>query len=254
MELTYEEKLQLDNGKEHLQVVLGNIRIASGELTKIYELLAEAKIDISKANEDKERILRENSEALLEISIKRSDLDNWEKSIILKDNAIKEKEKDMQSKIAVANSKLEEINNKIAISESNYGKIINDKGREIEILTDTIRELNYEIEKLKEESKQKLGIKTKLENEISGLSNQIEEAKKEFERFKVISKDEIESIIVQQEQEREKIKNPLETIKFEQSKLDRKLLNLQIIKARLTKQFKAQNPDMDLPIDLQDDN
>ena len=55
-------------------------------------------------------------------------------------------------------------------------------------------------------------------------------------------------------EEKAKIKNPLELIKREQEKLDILKRDLDIIRLRLSNQFRKQNPDKILPIELQDKN
>lgn len=252
MELTYEEKLQLDNSIEHLRVVQSNLRIVNGELSMVLALVNAANSDLIKVTQDKERIQKENTKFLEDISEIKSSQDRREISLNEKENKIIEREKEVDKRVSQANNELDKINETARLSLSNYLKtidaqniILNDYRNSIELLK---KEINENKETIEEQSR----VKTKQENELIGLNNKIEEAQKELARFIIKSNLTQEATIKLIEDEKDKIKNPLELIKREQDKLDKLKDDISIIRLRLSQQFKRQNPDKILPIELQD--
>lgn len=254
MELTYEEQLKLENSKEHLKVVLSNVAIASNRLEKLYSQIEEAESKLKDTLSKNDSIIKKNIEILTGLEILKSSFDKREAIIIAKEGRLISEDRQREEKIVKQNSEIDRLTNQIAILTSKNDSIVNMYSGMILDLKQQLNTLKNNIVENEKINQEKLIIKKELENEIIGLRVEIEEAKKEFEKFKVNAKSELASIIIEQEQEKEKIKNPLELIKREQDKLDSKERALNIIKARLTKQFRLQNPDVILPIDLQENN
>lgn len=251
MELSYEEQLQLDNSKEHLRVVLSNLRIASDELSTVFVNLEKAKTDLAQAQQDTERINRENSEALLGISLKQSAQNNGENSLNQKESEILELVKKSELKISDANTELEGINKQIALSKSKYDKFTIDKDREVKTHKEEVTRIKGEIGKDREDIRQRLIVKHNIENEIIRLSSEKEKAEKELNSFRDNSILEMRKISEEIEQEKDKIKNPLEAVRRETEKLEILRNDLEIIKTRLRDVYKDKNPEGTFPIELQ---
>ena len=251
-ELTYEEKLQLDNGKEHLKVIQSNLRIASEELSNTLKLTEQAKLALEKSYHDREVVLKLTNETWDKVNTKVKELDNREESLISRENKINEKEKETQDKILNANKSLEDINETARISLSNYLKTIDAQNIVLTNYQNEISLLEREIESYRLEVNKQSKIKADIEKEIAELSEQKDKAEKTLKKFQDESFDEMKKTILMIDKEKEKIKNPLELIRTEQDKLDKLKDDINIIRLRLSQQFKRQNPDTMLPIELQD--
>ena len=252
MELTYEEKLQLDNSIEHLRVVQGNLRIASEELSNTLRLIEQARTDLSKSYQDREIVIKLSNETWDKANIKVNELNSREESIVSRENKIDEREKEVDKRVSQATDKLNKIDKDIKISSSNYLKTVDAQNIALINLQYKLESTQSQIKNNEEDIKEQSSIKTKQENEIVGLTNQIKEAQKGLSKFLFDAEDKMTEITQSIEDEKDKIKNPLELVKREQDKLDKLKNDLGIIRTRLTAQFERQNPRGILPIELQE--
>lgn len=252
MELSYEDKLRLENTKEHLQVILGNLRIVNGELTTVLEQVKEERLKLKDVMDYREKIVIANLDITFTQNQRHKDLDRREVYILQRENEIELKDKEHEENISKALKELEDINSKIALAKSNYENSTTTQENEIETLKDKIITLKKEIGNYEEKIKEQFGIETKLKNENDRLSCEIEEAQKRLGKFNLEASKEMEETNKLIDTEKEKIKNPLELVRKETEQLEQLNRDLATIKARLTIQFKEQNPKRNLPIELQE--
>ncbi len=248
MELTYEEKLELDNNKEHLQIVLVNIRMANQELEEVLEQIDEAQEELNELEILKNKIKEINSEEV------RKRFDIQHNSLLLKKQVdyLLSLKADLEKEVTQKEKKLEDVIKKISLSKSQHGIETTNQAEEITRGERKIKSLNEEIGRNEKENKEQLRVKTSITNEIAGLNSKLEEAQKELERFLKDSSVKMEEVTTLIGLEKEKIQNPLANLRFEAEKLEREKKDIAIIKRRLTKQFKEQNPEKVLPIELQE--
>jgi hypothetical protein len=107
-ELSYEDNLNLQNNKEHLRVVLGNVRIASEELTQLYNEISSVNKLLVQARRDRDSILEVASKAAIETSEEKVAQDKRGAVLFEKENKQLEVDKLFQQKIleAIMNLKI----------------------------------------------------------------------------------------------------------------------------------------------------
>lgn len=251
MELTYEEKLKLGDTQEHLRIVLENVRIANNQLVAYLNLIEEANNKVVELEKQKEELSKKIIEESSVHEEKTIALNKRESSVSKREESIDTREKEVLEKIAKATKELEGINREINLAKSRYEKSKSDKEREIKTLEEKISTHTDKIREHEETIKNKLRNKKSIEDEIIGLTSSKERAEKELSDFINTSNSEMQKINQSIAEEREKVKNPVELMKLETQKLQTLKEDLDVIKARLTEQFKLQNPDKQLPIELQ---
>ena len=252
MELTYEETLQLGNSKEHLKVVLGNLRIANEELSKTLELTKQANIALDRAYQDRDIVVRVSTETWNKITTKAVELDNLEKSLIVREEKIVNKENKFEVEISIAENKLKNLEEQSNLLTNKYLKVVGELKSTITEYQTDIALLKIELEELNEETKKKYLIKKDGENEIIRLSDQKESLEKEISKLTKDFQDKLLEVVRLIEEEKAKIVLPRELLKREQDKLEITKKDLAILRNRLQIQFQQQNPDKILPIELQD--
>ena len=253
MTLTYLEQLDLQNNKEHLQIVLDNLRIANGELSSvlvelkiaksILESLKTERGDVISDIESRKKVINEKENVLIEkeISLNKQELD------------LNDKRSDIALELEKLQAKMQTVLNDISFELSNHNKIIEDKKKEIAELDNNILSLKEKNNEQKDTANKISEDIKKLENERDRINSEIEEKSKTSERTRISLEAELEDTRRRVDIELERVSVPMEQLKLQESVVDRKLKNLEIIKKRLTKQFRVQNPDAGLPIDLQDE-
>lgn len=251
MELTYEEYLKLGNGKEHLKVVLGNLRIANSQLTEILSQITEHKSSLSKLQSDKDGIMREMSYAQHEHMSKISELNNREASL-------DEREKKFTTKERAANAELSFITKKIDSAKLEYNILKSKLNKDNNDLVAIINAREQELETIKEEINEYTNVASqksqdikKLENERIGLTTEIESARRDHSDFKRDSEKEQQEILSRIAAEVERLKVPNQLLDEREESIEKKTKNLSVIEYRLIRQFKQLNPDKLLPIELQ---
>ncbi|MCK9371292.1 hypothetical protein M0R04_15370 [Candidatus Dojkabacteria bacterium] len=244
----YETKLSLDNSTEHLKTVLDNIRVANLELERV---LRETQIPIEEKAKIELEIEELNKENDLRIK-KGIDLEQYCIIVNNKVNLLLKQEKEINKRVSQAENKLNKINKDASISLSNYLKTIDAQNIVLVGYKNDITLLKQEIKKNEETNQEQSRVKAKQENELVRLNNKIEEAQKELSKFLVEADERKADVAKLIEDEKEKIKNPLELVKREQDKLENLKSDVNIIRRRLTEQFKKQNPKGILPIELQE--
>lgn len=247
MELTYEEELQLDNSKEHLQTVLVNIRMANEELEEVLGEVEDARIELATQEAIRDKIKEGN---LVEIK-KRIATEQYSLTISKKIKLLLLIEGNLKSSITEAEDKISLLNNRISELNSIYEKSIRDKARKVAEYTNEIKVNRRKITEHEEKNHQQLRVKQSIENEIAELYSVLEEAKKGLMKFLFKAQKIMEETQKLIEEEKSKIQNPLDLIRRETEKLEILKSDLATIKARLTQQFKDQNPEKNLPIELQ---
>lgn len=253
MELTYEERLQLDNSKEHLKVVLSNVRIASEKLTLILNDIKIFSEKLENLKLENIRVSSETNDIKKDILSKKAIQDRREISLLERENNIKRLDAELELSVSKTKKELEDINRQILLSQSNYENIIRGKKNEVKTLEDKIETLKNETKQCEAKITERFELSDNLEKEVEKLNEEIKEKQKILTKFINESDLAVKEITKTIDGEREKIKNPLMLIKTEQEKLDTKKKDLDIIRLRLSNQFKAQNPDKLLPIELKED-
>lgn len=250
-ELTFQENLLINNSREHLKVMSGNLRIASEELSNVLRELIEGRKTLKYIVELKEQITVENVQIVSTQDERSAAQDRRESFLLLRENKQLEVDKAFQKKTLESIGELEDINRQTILAKSQHGKLIDSQEEEIKIFEDKIINLKTEILNNEETIKEQSGVKKEQENEILGLTSQIEEAKKGLIKFISQSQEFMVETNKTIDEEKSKIQNPLELIKREQEKLERLKTDLAILKVRLTQQFKSQNPESNIPLELQ---
>jgi chromosome segregation ATPase len=244
-ELSFAEKKKLENSKAHLQVILGNIRVANNELSLLHKEIAgaEEKLDdimndIPLASDRHAEILIQTEQQLKKLADKEELLEK--KGIILEANT----------------SVWEE---RISFLKAEQVRIQNEMKQNIATSTKTLKETEHELlkkstelEKLKEQNKKyEQSIKEKdkeyqsLERLVNNILKEKEEAEGLLERFKRNSSKEMEKITASIESEKKKIKRPMELLQEANDFVDQKTRNMEILERRLRKQFKMMFPDQE---------
>lgn len=243
----YETKLSLDNATEHLKTVLDNIRVSNKDLVLLKKEIESKQEEINSLINLGEEIDSNNK-----TNIKRGIyIEQFYININNKVNSLLTQEKEINKRVSQAEDKLNKINKDASVSLSNYLKTINVQNIVLVGYQNDIISLKQEIKENEETIKKQSRVKTKQENEIVGLNNQIEEAKKDLNNLlneSIVGIEKVSNLI---DIEIDKIKNPSESIKLEQGKLNMEKRDLGIIRRRLSTQFKNQNPEKNLPIELQ---
>lgn len=249
-ELNYEEQLKYENTKEHMKVVLSNVRIASDTLSKLLKNIEDASAKLYSIEKKAEEINNICNEKESFISEKLIALENKEKLINQREEKVNNKEIEVLEKIDTAQNKLSEIFIAIDIANSRYEDITTKNKKELFELTEKIKNTKIKLDDLcnsEDKLKEELYKLERLKSKIIVL---IEEENKKFENIKSIHEQELSEIEYKINIERKKIKNPLLLLKTEQDKLSILKDDLRVIQARLTQQFKQQNPEKNLPIEL----
>lgn len=251
-ELTYEEKLKLDNSREHLRIVLNNLRIANETLTVVLGEITSAKKALGDLLVEKESLVKAISEIKITYDERGRVLDNKEASLIERETIVDNKELEARNRLSQIEETIlkEEINHSIALS-----KFTKEKDIAIGDIMRAEHELDGVLQELREyEEKTNLASQNikKLEDEIIRLSaikldqlKDIEDTRRSFDSEK-------ESITNEINSEREKIKRPLELLLETNNEVNRKIKNLTSIGIRLTRQYKQMNPGKILPLELQE--
>ena len=250
-ELTFQENLSLNNNREHLKVLQGELRVTNEQLTKVYDDLAKAKDYLVNVQSESAELISKSVKIVSDINETKATQDRREKSLLERENKQLEVDKAFQQKTLESIQELENINREIVQSKSKHEISLKSKEEEIRTLEDKIITFKEEIKNNEKENKKQLRVKKNIENEIIRLSSENEEAKKKLDKFQDDSYKEMKKTILLIEAEKAKIKNPLELIKREQEKLETLKNDLAIIKVRLTRQFEEQNPEKGLPLELQ---
>lgn len=249
--LTYEEKLQLDNNKEHLKVVQGNLRIANEELNAIYKNIKLSKDEFEQLSKKNRDVSCETVAKRIEIETKSSELDRKEQSISIREGKVDQREKEINEKIAESTKGLRGIEEKIRIKQVQNENLLTDYAIKIAQEKDNLLKLKDEIIQYEKDKKlRNIEIK-KLENEELGLNYKIEEKRKELESIRKDFEKDIERTRKTIEEEKAKIENPMKLLEIETEKYNTKMHNLMILDGRLKKQFAKLNPDKVLPLELQ---
>lgn len=246
-ELTYEEKLKLADSKEHLQVVLGNIRDANKKLMGLISIIEQLSEKISVLQNEKNTLKEDIQLLSIQLEEKKISLDAKEKAIIDRESKLDFKEKE----IIDSKNQLEQIKNRIAILAKQHTDGVKNHTQKIDELKFTISDLERETKEHEETKKIKLRDKKIVENEINNLTSTKERAERELSNFQKSSDIKMRTIVKEIADEQSKIKIPLEVIRLESKKLEVFREDLNILQARLIEQFKLQNPDKQLPLELQ---
>ncbi len=250
-ELTYEEKLQLDNNKEHLKVVQGNLRIANEELNTLYKNIELSKTVLEQSLKKNHDISQEISDKKIQIESKLSEVGIKEQSVSIREGKIDQREKEINEKIAESTKGLRGIEEKIKINQVQNENILTDYVIKIAQERENLLKLKDEIIQYEKDKKFRLSEIKKLENEELGLNYKIEEKRKELENLRKDFEKDIERTRQTIEEEKTKIENPMKLLAVETEKYNVKMHNLMILEGRLKKQFNKLNPDKVLPLELQ---
>lgn len=248
MKLSYSDKLKLENTKEHLQIVLRNTADANRELNIILASIEDARSDfqtlqnLSKALDDE----------IISQSKKSISIQEKIKSQTAHTEYLNGTEKKLAADIDTHIGKLNSILRQVHELEATYGTVIRTEEEKIEAIKAEI--INLEDQKTSNEkaNKEQSRKTKKQEDEYARLNYQIEEAQQRLTNLNKAYLDEMDKTTQLIQIEKDKIKNPLELILTESAKLDTKTRNMEIIGRRLTEQFKKQNPEKNLPIELQE--
>lgn len=252
MELTYEEQLQMVNSKEHLKVVLSNVRIANEELSSVLNDIKKARNTLEDVIIFRDKIKEDNFKIVSEQEAKSKELNNKESTLITRETNLKEAENLWLEKAENAKLEMEKFQlekNKI-ISENNnliaqYTVLIGE-------LSNNLASLGEEIKKNEEENKRQLGNKKELENEISRLTFEKQEAEKDLEKFRKDIAKEMVAANLKLEEEKAKASEPLRIVRAETERNEIARKDLEIIRKRLIKRFKELNPERILPVELKE--
>lgn len=251
MELTFEEKLKLDNSKEHLQVVLGNLRIVNNELTEKLKELADVRNSLKDVIEYRDIIIADNTKILSNQSARFAELENKELGLVERENTLDNREDDVNSRILEANNKLEKLKTDYTMNSTicnvNLNSIkakIFDSMKEFELIQSKIQEY----ENIANEKSQDI---SELENERVRLAVRKEEEERALEDFKRKAEREKAIILAEIETEKEKVSIPRQLLLEREEFIERKNKNLETLRLRLQEKYKRFNPGKPVPIELQ---
>jgi len=252
MEASYEQILQLENVQAHLKVVQGNIRTANEELVNLNSKISSERELLRNLNKEKELILNEYSDTVNRY--KKTDIVVYgnKKKIGLLESTIANASEEYQNL-------LKDTSKELSRKEASISELKNNKNELIDIYSTIILDLNSKIISLNEIVDRKENEKMvaseearEIELKVDALKNEYQNIKNNLAKFKEESDKEIARIAIVIEEEKDKIRNPLGLLGREVEKLEVLKNDLAIIKMRLTHQFKRQNPDKLLPIELQE--
>lgn len=250
-ELSYEDNLKLQNSKEHLKVVLSNIHIASEELSGILSQIKDARFSLADVIEYRDKIISDNLRIVSEQNEHSAQQDRRENNLIERETKLDTQENELEDKITKSESILKEIIRNISIFRSQHEDAIRHHTEKVNELKCNISSLEEQTKQNEEIIKEKLFIKQSIENEITRLNSESEEAQKSLDKFRKDSAVEMEKTRAELQDEINKTSVPRETLRAEQEKLEILKSDLDIIKDRLKQQFMEQNPTRILPIELQ---
>ncbi len=251
-ELTFEEQLKLGNSKEHLKVVLGNLRTANDTLTNVLEQTKTASEELARLTTLKEQTLKEVGEATKKLNEEKLVHDNREISILERENKLDSRESEVNEKVCVLKEELEKLETKYRMDNIMYNINLNSVKAKIFDAQEELKSLEKTIKENEKETKEQLRLKTSIENEVARLNSEKQDAEKELERFKVKSLKEMAEINEAIDQNKQKINRPLELIERETEKLNKLKINLDVLDRRLKLEFTKRRPGVPLPIDLQE--
>lgn len=245
-ELTYEEYLQLKNGKEHLEVIVNNIRVANNELNMILSAVKQNEEILE--NNKKLTIAYHSKYYLLsdEITAKSEELDRREKNLSARESVINTREDEINKNIDSATKKLQEITLRAKATLSYGNTLINSHRNTLRDLEENILQAKQTLSTHEETTKENNSIIKELTNEISGLAVKKEKAEQDLNIFLLSSNKEKERILISIEEEKNKVRRPLELLSEARDMIDRKQRNLDIQQRQVRKQFKILYPDREL--------
>lgn len=241
-ELTYEEKLKLENTKEHLRIVQENLRIANSKLEESLAVRKEEDIKLENVKAESARILQESALTLQTIKERTVQLDNREASVTERENKITLSEEINVKEIEKAQAKLKEIEasgvaklteKKVELEQatsdfnraielySHYSLLAEEKNKELTLVLETIHKENIELELL---------ITQRKEEEVY------------FSKFKEDAEKEKKEIQLLIESEKEKIEAPMQLLLVTEDRVDRKLRNAELLRARIQTTFDENYP------------
>ena len=252
-EFTFQEQLQLQNSREHLKVVTGNLRIASEELSRVLGDIKQSRTKLSESERERHNVLSEIAEKSKEFSETKSAQDKREASLLERENKSDEKEKETKERILIATQELDGVNRETSQIKSKNNDLINKYSSIIIQLEQKLGEILTSIKENEEINENKLGEQKKLENEITRIIEEKEKVQKEVNEMRKNYSDEMSKCVKLIQEEKNKIGEPLKLIKREQEKLDILRNDLLIIKHRLRQQYEQQNPEKIIPRELQEE-
>lgn len=251
-ELSYQEQLNLENSREHLRVILNNLRVANGELSDVLKRTADAEKNLEVINTERDLLATIVSTKRREIDDKETELNNRESILNDEKSKFEDKRAGIIQELELLTNKLNGLVVQINVSKSEHNRLVELRNITISQLNDKIENLKTISDEQQNTTNEKRGEIKKLEDEVDRLNTQIQEAKKDLESFMLTSFSQKEEIKKLLDEERMKISKPLSILRDAEELLKKKEKNLAIIKARLVKQFILQNKNLTLPIDLQD--
>lgn len=251
MELTYEEKLKLADSQEHLQVVLGNIRTANNQLMGVLNIIEQSSAKVLELQKQEGELGQKIIKDTLEQEKIKENLSTREKRILDEEQKLELETRILSEKNAKVSYEIVEMEKKLTNLSLKHTEVVNSHTKNIDELKNGISILQKETKEHEETKQIQLRDKKSHEDEINRLTTTREEAQKRLMKFLFDAQEEMANITKNIESEKEKIRVPMETLKRETEKLKILQEDLAVIKARLTEQFKLQNPDKQLPIELQ---
>lgn len=251
-ELTYEEQLKLANSREHLKIVLGNIRIANETLTQLYNQISSSQKLLVQSVKDRDAVIESSSKISIDILEKTANQNKREEYLLERENELKKIEEEYGNKFFQYEKELKDKKIEIASIKSESNKLVNLYSNILNDIQNQIDRLNIELKSIDEEYKEKLSYKKNIEDEIFKLNSEKEEAEKKLNKFIIESKFTIEATNKLIEEEKNKVSKPREALRLETEKLETFRTDLLIIKNRLREQFEKQNPKKIVPIELKE--
>lgn len=247
-ELSYEEKLKLENTKEHLNVVLGNLRIANNELALVLKEAREKKVSVDESNKKLRQLGIVYEKILSDIRERNTVINNREKSITEREEKVSSDEEDSKRRLDSLNSIVKYAEDRLTRLELDYKKYRHELTVDLGKETEKIESLLYEIETY-EDTKNKISQDIKeLENERIRLDTEIENSKRTLKDLKAEEERELSRIRIEIELEKEKIARPMELLAETSAIVDKKQKNLSTLEARFRKEFKRIHPNLNPPI------
>lgn len=253
MELSYEDKLKLENTKEHLQVVLNNLRVANGELTFVLGQIQEAKSLYEVLNTN-------NLELSQTITVKTAAMDDREEMLNRKEASLLAREEVIAQAETDSKEKIEKENAAIAELRKEYDALqLQKKTEEAEFVTSCeanakhLETLKADIESYENIANEKRREITESENERDRINRESEERSQADERTRREAEAELAAIRTRIAEETAFVQVPRQLLDDEDKRVSAKLRNLKILEERLRSQYKVVYPDRLLPIELQEE-
>lgn len=238
-------EIKIADSKEHLRVISDEVHIQNEILNSKLSKIKELDEQIEARQKELEEI------AIKNISI-TADTDSKLTILADKQNKYLEQERYIVKLVEDSGVELKKISDETIKTKKDYDynlscyiEEVKKLGEELVSKTKEIDNLNTKIEELSSILDIKSKELTQLENDTKKKEEEKDRLLKEHDRFVKESAAQKSNILLEIENEKSKISNPMKLLSESNHYLDKKKRNLDILIARFRKEFKKLHPDLD---------